>query len=71
MKQLYDPLEGHEIEAMSHWDIKARLELCQHQLKNKEKFMEHFDMKPYMLAELAGLRGNIAKLEDSLKRIDA
>lgn len=71
MKQLYEPLEGHEIEAMSHLDVKARLELCEHQLRNKEHALEFIDAKPYMLAELTGLRKNISRLQASLTKTQA
>lgn len=64
MKQLYDLLTIAEIRAMSPKDRKARRELCEHQLKNKEEALGWFDNpQPYMFAEVANLRANITALK--------
>lgn len=63
MKQLYDRLTISEIRAMTPKDRKLRLELCEHQLRNKENALTFIEAKPYMLAELDGLRANIMALK--------
>lgn len=66
MKQLYDILTVPEIRAMTVKERKDRLALCEHQLANKEQALQYIDAKPYMLAEVSGLRANITALKATL-----
>lgn len=62
-KQLYEVLTPVEIEALDPKERVDRLELCQHQLANKERALTWMtEPKPYMLAEVEGLRANIKAL---------
>jgi hypothetical protein len=63
MKQLYEPLTRAEIKAMTPAARADRLALTEHQLSNKEQALQWMDPKPYMLAEIAGLRANITILK--------